>query len=100
MLSGEVEADAGEIARPNDLTVLRGLGFEAADFGKPTETFSSGWQMRIALAKLLLRRPRLTRSRSKFRRTTLGVTGLTFDQRRAFSRASAGSPGVVRGGRR
>ena len=138
MLSGEVEADAGEIARPNDLTVgylpqdglthagrtlydetsrafepllalqaelgeletklgdtslsqsehdaaldrysevqtafqdrdgygieakvdavLRGLGFETTDFGKPTETFSGGWQMRIALAKLLLRRPRL-----------------------------------------
>ena len=138
MLSGEVEPDAGEIARPNDLTVgylpqdglthagrtlydetsrafepllalqaelgeletrlgdtslsqkehdgaldrysevqtafqdrdgygieakvdavLRGLGFEAADFGKPTETFSGGWQMRIALAKLLLSRPRL-----------------------------------------
>ena len=138
MLSGEVEADAGEIARPNDLTVgylpqdglthagrtlydetsrafepllalqaelrdleirlgdtslsatehdaalarysevqtafqdrdgygieakvdavLRGLGFEGTDFEKPTETFSGGWQMRIALAKLLLRRPRL-----------------------------------------
>ena len=138
MLSGEVDADAGEIARPNDLTVgylpqdglthagrtlydetsrafepllalqaelrdleirlgdtslpatehdaalarysevqtafqdrdgysieakvdavLRGLGFEGADFEKPTETFSGGWQMRIALAKLLLRRPRL-----------------------------------------
>ena len=138
MLSGEVEADAGEIARPNDLTVgylpqdglthagrtlyeetsrafepllalqaelraleaqladasvpagehdaalarysevqhafqdgdgygieakvdavLRGLGFTAADFERPTETFSGGWQMRIALAKLLLRRPGL-----------------------------------------
>ena len=138
MLSGEVEPDAGEIARPNDLTVgylpqdglshagrtlydeasrafepllalqaelgdletklgdaglsqsehdaaldrysevqtafqdrdgygieakvdavLRGLGFEGTDFEKPTETFSGGWQMRIALAKLLLRRPRL-----------------------------------------
>ena len=138
MLSGEVELDAGEIARPNDLTVgylpqdglthagrtlydetsrafepllalqaelrdleirlgdtglsagehdaalarysevqtafqdrdgygieakvdavLRGLGFEGTDFEKPTETFSGGWQMRIALAKLLLRRPRL-----------------------------------------
>ena len=138
MLSGEVEPDAGEIARPNDLTVgylpqdglthagrtlydetsrafepllalqaelrdlevrlgdtslsagehdaalarysevqtafqdrdgygieakvdavLRGLGFEGTDFAKPTETFSGGWQMRIALAKLLLRRPRL-----------------------------------------
>ena len=34
--------------------VLHGLGFSAADFDKPCETFSGGWQMRIALAKLLL----------------------------------------------
>ena len=40
-------------------TVLQGLGFSAADFEKPTETFSGGWQMRIALAKLLLGRPSL-----------------------------------------
>ena len=39
--------------------VLRGLGFAATDFERPTEAFSGGWQMRIALAKLLLRRPRL-----------------------------------------
>ena len=40
-------------------TVLRGLGFSADDLDRPTETFSGGWQMRIALAKLLLRRPGL-----------------------------------------
>jgi ATP-binding cassette subfamily F protein 3 len=40
-------------------TVLRGLGFAPDDFEKPTETFSGGWQMRIALAKLLLGRPGL-----------------------------------------
>src|SRR5688572_17051205 len=40
-------------------TVLRGLGFSADDFDKPTETFSGGWQMRIALARLLLVRPGL-----------------------------------------
>jgi ATP-binding cassette subfamily F protein 3 len=40
-------------------TVLRGLGFSTEDFAKPTETFSGGWQMRIALAKLLLGRPGL-----------------------------------------
>ena len=40
-------------------TVLRGLGFTSDDVGKPTETFSGGWQMRIALAKLLLTRPGL-----------------------------------------
>ena len=40
-------------------TVLRGLGFSAEDAGRPCETFSGGWQMRIALAKLLLGRPNL-----------------------------------------
>jgi len=40
-------------------TVLRGLGFSQDDFPRPTETFSGGWQMRIALAKLLLGRPGL-----------------------------------------
>ena len=40
-------------------TVLQGLGFAAADFERRTETFSGGWQMRIALAKLLLGQPNL-----------------------------------------
>ena len=40
-------------------TVLQGLGFKPADFERPTETFSGGWQMRIALAKLLLGQPNL-----------------------------------------
>jgi len=39
--------------------VLEGLGFARGDFDKPAETFSGGWQMRIALAKLLLGRPTL-----------------------------------------
>jgi len=40
-------------------TVLRGLGFDQADAHRPADTFSGGWQMRIALAKLLLGRPNL-----------------------------------------
>ena len=40
-------------------TVLRGLGFSSDDADRPCETFSGGWQMRIALAKLLLGRPNL-----------------------------------------
>src|SRR5215831_12025022 len=40
-------------------TVLQGLGFKTADFARPCETFSGGWQMRIALAKLLLGQPGL-----------------------------------------
>jgi ATP-binding cassette subfamily F protein 3 len=38
-------------------TVLDGLGFTAADRDKLCHTFSGGWQMRIALAKLLLNLP-------------------------------------------
>ncbi len=37
--------------------VLMGLGFSTQDFDRRTEEFSGGWQMRIALAKLLLREP-------------------------------------------
>ncbi len=40
-------------------TVLRGLGFSPEDADRPCETFSGGWQMRIALGKLLLGRPHL-----------------------------------------
>jgi ATP-binding cassette subfamily F protein 3 len=40
-------------------TVLQGLGFKTSDFQRATETFSGGWQMRIALAKLLLGQPNL-----------------------------------------
>ena len=34
--------------------ILTGLGFSEDDFHKSTETFSGGWQMRIALAKILV----------------------------------------------
>ncbi|HKZ32108.1 MAG TPA: ATP-binding cassette domain-containing protein [Vicinamibacteria bacterium] len=39
--------------------VLKGLGFSLADQQRKTEEFSGGWQMRIALVKLLLARPNL-----------------------------------------
>ncbi|HEV8538155.1 MAG TPA: ABC-F family ATP-binding cassette domain-containing protein [Bacteroidota bacterium] len=37
--------------------VLMGLGFSVPDLERQTEEFSGGWQMRIALAKLLLKEP-------------------------------------------
>ena len=37
--------------------VLLGLGFRHSDFRRPVAEFSGGWQMRVELAKLLLRRP-------------------------------------------
>jgi ATP-binding cassette subfamily F protein 3 len=40
-------------------TVLGGLGFSKTDWTRQTEEFSGGWQMRIALAKLLLQKPSL-----------------------------------------
>jgi ATP-binding cassette subfamily F protein 3 len=40
-------------------TVLDGLGFKKEDWTRRTEHFSGGWQMRIALAKLLLQKPNM-----------------------------------------
>src|SRR5271155_3182607 len=40
-------------------SVLSGLGFSKHDWSRQTEEFSGGWQMRIALAKLLLQKPSL-----------------------------------------
>ena len=39
--------------------VLLGLGFTREDFLRPMNTFSGGWKMRMALAKILLQRPNL-----------------------------------------
>jgi len=40
-------------------TVLTGLGFRKEDWTRLTDEFSGGWQMRLALAKLLLQQPNL-----------------------------------------
>ena len=48
--------DIGKM-KPTIEKVLSGLGFKASDFNRKTEEFSGGWQMRIALAKLLLQKP-------------------------------------------
>lgn len=37
--------------------VLLGLGFRNTDFQRPLSEFSSGWQMRVSLAKILLQNP-------------------------------------------
>jgi ATP-binding cassette, subfamily F, member 3 len=46
-----IEAEVGR--------VLMGLGFRKEDWQRQTEEFSGGWQMRLALAKLLLQQPNL-----------------------------------------
>lgn len=50
----DVNAQEEEVER-----VLLGLGFTREDFGKPLKTFSGGWKMRVALAKILLQKPDL-----------------------------------------
>jgi ATP-binding cassette subfamily F protein 3 len=52
------DADAFRI-RSRAEKVLTGLGFRQTDFHRLTDEFSGGWQMRIALAKLLLLQPSL-----------------------------------------
>jgi ATP-binding cassette subfamily F protein 3 len=53
-LQEEVE-NSGYYQRDQQISmVLTGLGFSLSDVGRPVEEFSGGWQMRIALAKVLL----------------------------------------------
>lgn len=57
----EVHLNLGvqEAHRIDDQTeaVLTGLGFDPDDLDRPLRTFSGGWRMRVALAKMLLQRP-------------------------------------------
>ena len=50
------DRDAASL-RPRTESILRGLGFTDSDFTRDCGEFSGGWQMRIALARLLLQEP-------------------------------------------
>ncbi|MDR2587242.1 MAG: ABC-F family ATP-binding cassette domain-containing protein [Coriobacteriales bacterium] len=58
-LSDAFAHGGGYTIEPLARSVLFGLGFKEGDLGRLTGEFSGGWQMRIALAKLLLRKPDL-----------------------------------------
>jgi ATP-binding cassette subfamily F protein 3 len=47
----------GSSIQTNTERVLTGLGFDINEFTRPMSQFSSGWQMRVELAKILLRVP-------------------------------------------
>jgi ATP-binding cassette subfamily F protein 3 len=56
---GEFRARDGFAIEAQVGMVLSGLGFPQREWSNRTEDFSGGWQMRIALAKLLLEKPNL-----------------------------------------
>ncbi|MBL8219865.1 MAG: ABC-F family ATP-binding cassette domain-containing protein [Bryobacterales bacterium] len=58
-LDTEFHAREGYTVESQVGTVLSGLGFAKEDWRRYTDEFSGGWQMRIALAKLLLEKPNL-----------------------------------------
>ncbi|HKD44920.1 MAG TPA: ATP-binding cassette domain-containing protein, partial [Candidatus Angelobacter sp.] len=58
-LQAEIQARDGYTVEAEVGVVLSGLGFKKEDWDRRTEEFSGGWQMRIALAKLLLEKPNL-----------------------------------------
>jgi ATP-binding cassette subfamily F protein 3 len=58
-IQAEIHARDGYTIEAEVGTVLNGLGFKKEDWDRRTEEFSGGWQMRIALAKLLLQKPNL-----------------------------------------
>ena len=58
-LLAHFEALGGYRVEAEIAQILAGLGFSQEERDKPTAQFSGGWQMRIALAKLLVRKPDL-----------------------------------------
>ena len=58
-LQGQFAAHDGYALEAQVGTVLTGLGFRKEDWNRRTEEFSGGWQMRVAMAKLLLQKPNL-----------------------------------------
>jgi ATP-binding cassette subfamily F protein 3 len=58
-VDSEFRANDGYALEAQVGTVLNGLGFRREDWSRLTDEFSGGWQMRIALAKLLLQKPNL-----------------------------------------
>src|SRR5579884_99107 len=58
-LEGHFRARDGYALEAQVGTVLTGLGFRKEDWQRATDEVSGGWQMRIALAKLLLQKPNL-----------------------------------------
>jgi ATP-binding cassette subfamily F protein 3 len=58
-LQHKIEASDAFRVKTHVEKVLTGLGFTERDFSRDTGEFSGGWQMRIALAKLLLMQPSL-----------------------------------------
>jgi ATP-binding cassette subfamily F protein 3 len=55
----EFETCGGYEADEKVARILKGLGFKEADYDRSCSSFSGGWQMRIALARLLLSEPEL-----------------------------------------
>ncbi len=47
----------GDSAEGDAVKVLQGLGFKQGDFSRKIKEFSGGWQMRVVLAKMLLKKP-------------------------------------------
>src|SRR5215472_16799777 len=56
-IQAEIHARDGYTIEAEVGTVLNSLGFSKEDWQRRTEEFSGGWQMRIALARLLLDEP-------------------------------------------
>ena len=56
-VQSELSTRGSHTVRYQTEKLLMGLGFETDDLNKPLGTFSGGWRMRVALAKLLLVKP-------------------------------------------
>lgn len=108
----EFEAAGGYTIEQKISNVLKGLGFVESDYDRLCSEFSGGWQMRIALSRLLLSEPDLllldepTNHLDKGARTWLGNylrsysgTLIVVSHDEALLKAAVSSIAEVRGGK-
>lgn len=58
-ISERLEAIEASQAEAKAMTILKGIGFSDEDVHRPSKSFSGGWRMRIAIAKVIYCEPEI-----------------------------------------
>jgi ATP-binding cassette subfamily F protein 3 len=58
-VSARLEEIEYNTAETKAMTILKGIGFSDEDVHKPSNSFSGGWRMRIAIAKVIFCEPEI-----------------------------------------
>ncbi len=58
-INERLEVICAHEAEAKAIKILTGIGFAQSDLERPSKTFSGGWRMRIAIAKVIFSEPEI-----------------------------------------